>query len=419
MKVKNFIKTNAVPLMFLLICIVGVYFSGTNIATIFADLVNRFDRNVILILSLIIPVICGLGMNFAMVLGAMAGQLGLVAAYIWNVDALPGIIVASLVAIPLGVFLGYLAGQLLNRTKGNEMITGMVVGYFANGVYQFIMLFILGGIIKIQTDILLPGGVGIKNTIDLSTRGMKYALGGMKLFGLDTRVNMFTALIFFGIQFLVWFGGKYLIKKKLNKSEIITVFVSVAMIACGLILPKFKYFMMWKALVKVPIPTFELIILACMATNAFLRTKLGQDMRAVGNDAAVASSAGINVDKTRVIAMMISTAVAAFGMVLYYQSLGVCDTYYGHEQVGTYCVAAILIGGASIKKATVKQALIGTLLFHLLFNVSPLASQHIFSNSVVGGYFRMALCYGVIAFSLILHKQNSRKSIKKIQEGVK
>lgn len=39
---------------------------------------TRLGRNAFLILSLLIPVMAGMGMNFGMTLGAMAGQIGLI-----------------------------------------------------------------------------------------------------------------------------------------------------------------------------------------------------------------------------------------------------------------------------------------------------------------------------------------------------
>ena len=71
-----------------------------------------------------------------------------------------------------------------------------------------------------------------------------------------------------------------------------------------------------------------------------------------------------------------------------------------------------------MQKATIGQAILGTLLFHLLFNVSPLAAQNMFSNSMVGGYFRMVACYGIIAVALILHAWRSRVDRKKKSEEV-
>lgn len=142
-------------------------------------------------------------------------------------------------------------------------------------------------------------------------------------------------------------------------------------------------------------------------------------MRAIGHDRDVALSSGIKVDQTRVIAVVISTVLAAWGQIMFYQNLGTMDAYYGHEKVGTFCVAAILIGGASVKKATIGQAILGTTLFHLLYNVSPLASQKLFNDSMVGGYFRMTLCYGIIAIALMLHFWESHSGGKEGKTGKK
>ncbi|MDF2840053.1 MAG: inner-rane translocator, partial [Clostridia bacterium] len=73
----HLIANNSVPLLFLLICAIGVYYSGINVKFIFNEVVTRIGRNSFLVLSLIIPVIAGMGLNFALVIGAMAGQMGL------------------------------------------------------------------------------------------------------------------------------------------------------------------------------------------------------------------------------------------------------------------------------------------------------------------------------------------------------
>ncbi|HBR29490.1 MAG TPA: ABC transporter permease, partial [Firmicutes bacterium] len=137
--------------------------------------------------------------------------------------------------------------------------------------------------------------------------------------------------------------------------------------------------------------------------------KLGQQMRAVGQDMNIAAVSGINVDRTRLIAMMISTVLAAWGQLIFLQNIGTFNTYNSHEQVGMFSIAAILIGGASISKATIWNALIGVLLFHTLFVVSPLAGQRILGIPQVGEYFRSFLAYGVIAVALALHAWQSRK----------
>ncbi len=409
-QIKKFLTTNAVPILFLIICIIGVYYAKTSIPSILSDLVNRFDRNAILVLSLIIPVISGMGLNFGIVLGAMCGQLGLIVVAIMGMSGLPAVLFAMLIAAVSAGLCGILAGMLLNKTKGQEMIASMILGYFSNGIYQFIFLFVVGGIIKIQSEVMLTGGIGIKNTIALNS--LQYSLDNIKIFGYSTKVDVFSALVFFGILFGAYYLFLYLIKKKKGKSIIIKIIAFALMIVFALIATNMDAFAQYKMLIRVPIPSFLLIFVVCILISAFMKTKLGQDMRAIGHDRSVAMAAGINVNLTRIIAICTSTVLAGIGQVIFYQNLGTMDTYYGHEKVGTYCVAAILIGGASVEKATIGQAITGTLLFHLLFNVSPLAAQNLFSNSMVGGYFRMVICYGVIAMALMLHAWNTRQKKK-------
>ena len=127
MKIKRFLMSNAVPILFAFLCIAGIRLSGTPIATILSDVVNRFDRNILLVLSLIIPVTCGLGMNFGIVLGAMCGQMGLIFVTLMNLKGMTAILVAALIGMAAAIICGILAGKLLNHTKGQEMITSMIV----------------------------------------------------------------------------------------------------------------------------------------------------------------------------------------------------------------------------------------------------------------------------------------------------
>ncbi len=143
-----------------------------------------------------------------------------------------------------------------------------------------------------------------------------------------------------------------------------------------------------------------------------MKTRLGQQFRAVGQSRTVANAAGINVNRVRLIAIIISTIFAGWGQILFIQNLGTLQTYSAHEMVGLYAGAAILVGGASINRATNSQAIIGCLLFHTLFVVAQDAGTVMFGNPVVGEYFRVFLCYGVIAVALVMHtwRASSRKS---------
>ena len=59
-------------------------------------------------------------------------------------------------------------------------------------------------------------------------------------------------------------------------------------------------------------------------------------------------------------------------------------------------------------------ALIGVLLFHSLFIVSPQAGQNVFGNPALGEYFRSFIAYGTIAFALVMNMR-SRKPAMSVQ----
>jgi len=77
--------------------------------------------------------------------------------------------------------------------------------------------------------------------------------------------------------------------------------------------------------------------------------------------------------------------------------------------VGTFAIAALLVGGATARKASIWQALLGVLLFHMLFVVSPGAGQAIIGIPQIGEYFRVFVAYGVIGVALALHSWQARQ----------
>ena len=71
----NFLRNNTVPLMFIIICAVCIPISGFSPAYLLNEIITRLGRNAFLILSLLIPIMAGMGLNFGMTLGAMAGEI--------------------------------------------------------------------------------------------------------------------------------------------------------------------------------------------------------------------------------------------------------------------------------------------------------------------------------------------------------
>lgn len=355
--IKNKFSTrHLVPIMFMVICLIGYILSGAQIGFITSELANRLVRNTFLVLSLIIPIIAGMGINFGIPLGAMAAQVGLIFSQDLGFKGLLGILVAAVIALPIAIILGIFSGNVLNRAKGREMITSMMLSFFMLGVYMLVIMFLTGPVIPIiDKSMLLSSGVGIKNSITLTTAG-----------ALDNAL-------------------KYRIQIPLGHDQI-----------------KFD----------IPVLTIFIIGLLCVFITYFKKTKLGQNMRAVGLDQDVANNSGLNSDKIRVKSIVYSTVLAAFGQLIYLQNIGTLATYAGLDQAALYAAAALLVGGASILKASIVNAIVGTALFHLMFIIMPLAGKEVTGDAMVGEFLRTFISYAIVTISLIVHEYNRKKEIK-------
>ena len=408
---KALIRDNAVTILFVVLCVLSIVYSGQSLSYVAYELFGRLTRNAFIVLALIIPIVAGMGINFAITIGAMAAQIAALWVTEWQIQGLGGFAVAAAMIVPIAALFGYLIGNLLNKMKGQEMIGGMILGYFANGLYQLLFLFIFGNLIPLHTDgLVIKGSTGVANTVEL--KGISGTLDRI------WRADFSTALyILLGI--VVLYGVIQLARKSGSKKSAIAKIAAAVIAAAAYQIPAVKAIF---STVRIPMVTYFIIGLLCLFNVAIMRTRLGQQFRAVGQNMTVANASGINVDRVRVIAIMISTVLAAWGQLIFVQNFGVFQTYGAHEQVGLYAGAAILVGGASIVRATNSQAILGCILFHTLFIVAPAAGNTLFGDAGIGEYFRVFISYGVIALSLVLHGLRSMKAknpANAIEEGSK
>jgi simple sugar transport system permease protein len=147
MKLRNLLARAAVPLLFAALCLSGIWVAHLDPAFLTRELLVRFGRNAGLVLALLIPILAGLGLNFGIVVGAMAGQIGAILVTLWHVKGITGFVLACAIAAPIAIVFGAATGWLFNRAKGREMVTGLIGGFFANGVYQLVFLFLVGTVI--------------------------------------------------------------------------------------------------------------------------------------------------------------------------------------------------------------------------------------------------------------------------------
>ncbi len=406
----SFLTKHMVTIMFVILSVLGLYLSGMNSTLYISDIISRVSRNSFLVLSLIIPVMAGMGLNFAMVLGAMAAQAVIIFVTDWGVGGFPGIMLCIVLVTPLAILLGYLTGKLLNKTKGQEMITGLILGFFAAGIYWFIFLQLVGGIIPMDNEVLLlSSGVGVRTTIDL-TGGLRYGLDDV------WRLSLPTVMMALGTLYALIKLFTFIRSDRQGESRtgfIYGIILSLVVAVAGLLISNSDSLV---NNINVPAATWIAIAGLCLFLHFFNKTKLGQDMRTVGQDRHVAAVSGIEVDKVRIIAIMFSMVFASWGHIIFLQNMGAWSTYGSHEQIGFYATAAILIGGATVSRATIGQALLGVFLFHTLFIVAPAAGREMYGDAQIGEYFRVFVAYGVIGLTLALHAWKTRlQSKQKLQ----
>ena len=359
-KLRLFLIENSVVITFIVLLSIAIPASKLPGNFLLQEILTRLGRSSFLVISLLLPIMAGMGLNFGMVLGAMAGQIGLIFISDWGVITIPGLLLAMLISLPISIILGWICGSIMNRAKGREMVTGLILGFFMNGVYMLFALYAMGIIIPVlNLELLLSREFGLRNVIDL----------------LNVRQCLET---FIPLKVII---------------EPFTVSIGT-----------FELYIPININVSIPVLNYLLIAAVSVFIIWFRKTKLGQDMRAVGQDRAVAAAAGIAVDRTRILAIIISTVLAGIGQIIFLQNMGTINTTNSHEQTGLFAVASLLIGGASVTKASIPNAFFGVILFHLLFLVAPMAGKNLVGSAMIGEYFRQFVSYGVIALALVLYE---------------
>jgi len=403
-KVLRFMIDNSVTLLFVVICIFGIIASKEQPFILVSMLLERMTRNTFLVLALLIPVVAGMGLNFSITIGAMAAQIAIITVAYLKIPSVGGLALAFVISTPIALILGKYIGKLLNRTRGQEMIASMITGFFADGIYQMIFLFMCGTIIPMTGSFILSSGMGLRNTIDL-----------MKDNGIGKSLDNIVSIPFFNVTIVAGLVivAYYIWKMKKERPEGFKKNKMIAYVGIGVLLTVFSILVMYTkvlphkyALLKtVNMSVFTAIVVGGFAVFnvILLNTKLGQTLKTVGQDKHIAEVSGIKVNKIRELAIMLSTVFAAWGQIIFIQNLGILNTYGSHKQIALFAVAALLIGGASVSKATIGQAFLGVLLFHTLFIVSPKAGLNLFGDAQLGEYFRTFVAYGVIGVSLGLH----------------
>ncbi|MFL6073891.1 MAG: ABC transporter permease [Mycobacteriales bacterium] len=155
--------------------------------------------------------------------------------------------------------------------------------------------------------------------------------------------------------------------------------------------------------VGLPAAVWLSLLLFAIAIVVLGYTRFGRSLYAIGGNPDAARAAGIRVERTLVITLVVASGLAAFGGMLQSGRLGSVSASQGNGEIFTVFAAAV-IGGVSLNggKGTIFGAFTGILLLYLVRNVLQLGS--------VPPEWLNALNGGIILLALIVSRITSGKA---------
>lgn len=132
----------------------------------------------------------------------------------------------------------------------------------------------------------------------------------------------------------------------------------------------------------------------------FFRSKRGIAISAGGANPKFAQAAGLDIDSNRIYANVISTVLAAIGIIVYSQSYGYAQLYSAPLMMAFPAVAAVLIGGATASRAKVSHVIVGVILFQGLLTTALPVANELFVGTDLSEIMRMIVQNGIILYAL-------------------
>lgn len=301
---------------------------------IFSDALIRLTMNGVLVLSLVPMLRAGVGINFGLPLGVVAGLLGMCISVNFGFNGLLGLTLAMVFSLPAALVLGAGYGAILNRVKGKEEITATFVGFSFVPLMNFFW-----------------------TVAPFSNPAMLWPIGGK------------------GLRPVI--GLKKYFAKSLNDLWLVDL-----------------------AGVRVPVGVLLFFFALCLVLALFFRTRTGRAMTAVGESEAFARLSGIPVFRIRILAVVLSTVIAALGICVYAQSYGFLELYDAPLMMAFPAASAILVGGSMGRHTRMAHVVLGTFLFQTTYLISgPIANELMIPE--VAEIFRLMITNGIILYALL------------------
>ncbi len=338
------LPTLIIGTFWVIILIIGG-FLGISMSTLVSDTIKRSGMNGILVLAMVPSIQSGTGPNFALPIGIVCGLFAMVWAIEFDFIGFGWLAVSIALATIFAIIAGYLYGKLLNAVKGSEMTIATYTGFSISAFMCLAWLMIPFQNRKMGWFM----GKGLRETIQLDALGADKILSNLWSFNI---------------------GGEK-----------------------GII-----------------IPTGMLLVffLCCVIVWLYFRSKSGIAISAGGINPRFAQASGININRNRIKANVVSTVLGAIGIIVYSQGYGYVQLYNAPLLMAFPAVAAVLIGGATAARAKVSHVIIGVLIFQgLLTTALPVANQ-LFEGTDLSEILRMIIQNGIILYALTQVKGGSK-----------
>jgi simple sugar transport system permease protein len=148
-------------------------------------------------------------------------------------------------------------------------------------------------------------------------------------------------------------------------------------------------------------PTGSILFFVFMAFIMwlFMCSRTGTALTAVGSNPDFARAGGVSAQKMRIVSVMVSTVYGAIGILTYQQSFGFIQLYQAPLYMAFPAVAAVLLGGASVNKATILHVVVGTFLFQSILAMTPSVINSVLKTDM-SEVIRILISNGMIIYAL-------------------
>jgi simple sugar transport system permease protein len=122
-------------------------------------------------------------------------------------------------------------------------------------------------------------------------------------------------------------------------------------------------------------------------------------MTIVGSNPEYAKLSGVNIGRARIASVILSTVISAIGIIVYQESYGFIQLYTAPLFMPFPVIAAILIGGANVREASIRNVVLGTFLFQTVLIMGPSVINSII-HSDMSETIRIVVSNGMIIYAL-------------------